>query len=90
MGIFTLLGHASDIDTSLRPAAGPVRRLSYTCDLPWCFALQDKVINSISELYSFMDGADGTLALKVLGEVDEDGSLVGEGQDAAGVQCTLD
>lgn len=29
------------------------------------------MVNSISELYSFMDGADATLTLKVLGEVDE-------------------
>lgn len=33
-----------------------------------CLILQDKVVNSISELYSFMDGADSTLARKVLGE----------------------
>lgn len=30
--------------------------------------LQDKVINNVNELYSFMDGADTTLARKVLGE----------------------
>lgn len=34
--------------------------------------LQDKVVNSISELYSFMDGADATLARKVLGEGGEE------------------
>jgi hypothetical protein len=45
--------------------------------------LQDKVANSISELYSFMDGADATLALKVLGEVDENGEPVG-GPNAEG------
>jgi hypothetical protein len=30
--------------------------------------LQDKVVSSISELYSFMDASDATLARKVLGE----------------------
>jgi hypothetical protein len=39
--------------------------------------VQDKVVNSISELYSFMDSADSTLALKVLGELDENGEPVG-------------
>lgn len=52
--------------------------------------LQDKVVNSISELYSFMDSADATLALKVLGEVDENGETVqeqSEGEQAVGVLC---
>lgn len=31
--------------------------------------LQEKVVNSISELYSFMDKSNSTLDLKVLGEV---------------------
>ena len=30
--------------------------------------LQDKVINNITELYTFMDTSDATLGLKVLGE----------------------
>lgn len=57
--------------------------LSHSLALPWLL-LQDKVVNSISELYSFMDGADATLTLKVLGEVDEDGAPREEGHDAAG------
>lgn len=44
------------------------------------------MVNSISELYSFMDGADATLALKVLGEVDENGQPVAEAH-AAGKWC---
>lgn len=35
------------------------------------------MVNSTSELYSFMDSADSTLALKVLGELDENGEPVG-------------
>lgn len=31
--------------------------------------LQEKVVNSISELYSFMNHSNDTLDLKVLGEV---------------------
>lgn len=48
-----------------------------------CF-VQDKVVNSTSELYSFMDSADSTLALKVLGEVDEDGMPVAEDEEVPG------
>jgi hypothetical protein len=53
------------------------------------------VVNSISELYSFMDSADATLALKVLGEVDENGEPVEEHPDGeqafcARVCCTRD
>lgn len=64
-------------------------------NMPCClfvFAVQDKVVNSISELYSFMDSADATLALKVLGEVDENGEPVGqhgdEGTQAGG--CSIE
>lgn len=55
------------------------------------FVLQDKVVNSTSELYSFMDSADATLALKVLGEVDENGEPIGQhGEEGghAGTMCT--
>jgi dynein heavy chain len=31
--------------------------------------LQDKVVNSISELYAFMDGSNSTLDLKVCARV---------------------
>ncbi|KAF5834390.1 hypothetical protein DUNSADRAFT_8976 [Dunaliella salina] len=34
--------------------------------------LQEKVVSSIGELYGFMDTSNGTLDLKVLGEVDEE------------------
>lgn len=47
-------------------------------------ALQDKVVNSISELYSFMDSADATLALKVLGEVDDNGEPVRQHSEEGG------
>jgi hypothetical protein len=53
------------------------------------FVLQDKVVNSISELYSFMDSADATLALKVLGEVDENGEPIGQHGEEGGHVGTL-
>jgi hypothetical protein len=45
--------------------------------------MQDKVVSSVSELYAFMDGADTTLALKVLGEVVEGDEGGGSGGAAA-------
>jgi hypothetical protein len=62
-----------------------VKKYAWFCIV---FTLQDKVVSSISELYSFMDGADATLALKVLGEVDENGEPVG-GPDAEGELWTV-
>lgn len=49
--------------------------------------LQDKVVSSISELYSFMDASDATLARKVLGEgaIDQDEAAGGpEATEGAG------
>lgn len=44
--------------------------------------LQDKVVSSISELYSFMDASDATLARKVLGE----GASEQAADDASGAE----
>lgn len=42
-----------------------------------------QVVGSISELYTFMDSADATLARKVLGEVDGEEGEGAEGASAA-------
>lgn len=66
----------------MKVSAKPLKASLATWASKWVYLfthyLQNKVVNSISELYSFMDSADATLALKVLGEVDENGEPVTE------------
>jgi dynein heavy chain len=45
--------------------------------------MQDKVINSITELYTFMDTSDATLGLKVLGEGGDEEENAGHGEHQA-------
>ncbi len=56
--------------------AKPLRTALSTWASKWVYLfthfLQEKVVNSISELYTFMDKSNATLELKVLGEVAED------------------
>ncbi|KAL6747291.1 flagellar outer dynein arm heavy chain beta [Haematococcus lacustris] len=66
--------------------AKPLRTALTTWASKWVYLythyLQEKVVNSISDLYSFMDGANSTLELKVLGEVaEEDSHLQGEAEE---------
>eukprot|EP00879_Flechtneria_rotunda_P005416 GHRR01005708.1.p1 GENE.GHRR01005708.1~~GHRR01005708.1.p1 ORF type:complete len:1495 (+),score=578.36 GHRR01005708.1:300-4784(+) len=60
----------------IKISAKPLRTGLTTWASKWVYLfthyLQDKVVNSISELYSFMDSADATLARKVLGEGGEE------------------
>lgn len=58
--------------------AKPLRTALATWSSKWVYLfthyLQEKVVNSISELYNFMDNSNTTLDLKVLGEVAEEES----------------
>lgn len=67
--------------------AKPLRQALTTWASKWVYLythyLQDKVVNSITELYAFMDRANTTLDLKVLGEVAEEEAAYDHDDDEA-------
>ncbi|MEW5311809.1 MAG: hypothetical protein WDW38_003494 [Sanguina aurantia] len=70
--------------------AKPLRQALSTWASKWVYLfthfLQDKVVNSIAELYSFMEGSGSTLDLKVMGEVMDEEHEYAHGEEEASAE----